>query len=356
MVGLASPPIMGHDRDKWKAQLRGLLAVFRRRGWPTMDFGRVADFRPLCYRLLGVAGFAGCWGGGVALFLSLSFRRRRVVLRDSKGEMTMLKRVLMLAGALTLLGGVALAADLPTRKAPPDYVPAPQAATTWTGFYIGVNGGYAGDQFRYPFSGYDDRDGRTLISGQGDASLTSGGFVGGIQAGYNWQFDPSWLVGLEADIDATSITGKVNANASGLYLGNPVSGSLNLESQQQYLGTVRARFGYLVTQHFLLFGTGGLAYGDVKSSASLAASESGNAVLGPYDYSKTTTHFGWTLGAGVEYMINKNWSFKTEYMYVDLGTKDVANGAASGPSGYSYDVKVHPTDNIVRAGLNYRFD
>ena len=117
--------------------------------------------------------------------------------------------------------------------------------------------------------------------------------------------------------------------------------------------------GYLVTDKFLLFATGGLAYGDVKSSASAGANIGGTS-YGPYSFSKTTTQTGWTAGAGVEYMISRNWTFKTEYLYVDLGSANLLSGGGtglfSGTDSYNYSLKVHTTDNIVRAGLNYKFD
>jgi outer membrane immunogenic protein len=259
----------------------------------------------------------------------------------------MLRTILISGLATALLGGAALAADLPTKKAAPAFVP-PPAVISWTGFYIGVNGGYAGDQFSYPFSGYYGE----FVSGSGSASLTSSGFLGGAQVGYNWQLAPSWLIGAEADIDATSISGKLSIGAAGLFEGDDVSGSATAKSQQDYLGTVRARLGYLVTDRFLVFATGGLAYGDVKSSVGAQAGFDGDT-FGPYSYSKTTTHVGWTAGAGAEFKIDKNWSFKTEYLYVDLGSQTLLSGSGEG---YAYSLKVHPTDNIVRAGLNYTFN
>jgi outer membrane immunogenic protein len=260
----------------------------------------------------------------------------------------MLRTILISGLATALLSGAALAADLPTKKEAPAFVP-PPAAVSWTGFYIGVNGGYAGDEFKYPFSGnYED-----VISASGAADLTSSGFLGGVQAGYNYQFASSWVAGLEADIDATSITGKVSVNASGSFEGYPASGSVSAKSEQPYLGTLRGRLGYLVTDRFLVFGTGGLAYGQVKTSADAGYSYGPGPDSGTFSWSKDTIHTGWTLGAGVEYMINKNWTFKTEYLYVDLGSKTLLSGSGDG---YAYDLKVHPTDNIVRAGLNYKFD
>ena len=216
----------------------------------------------------------------------------------------------------------------------------PPMAVSWTGFYIGVNGGYAGDQYKYPFSA-------SVVGGpaiNGSATITSSGFVGGAQIGYNYQFAPSWVGGLEADIDATSIKGQLGLNASS----GGASLSATAGSKTDYIGTVRARLGYLVTDRLLAFGTGGLAYGDVNSSVN--ASLTG---LGSFSASKTSDIVGWNLGAGVEYMISKNWTFKTEYLYVDLGDATLLSGSTRG---ISYNLKVHTTDNIVRAGLNYKFD
>lgn len=270
----------------------------------------------------------------------------------------MMRMVLISGLAAALLGGTALAADLPmlTRKAAPVFVP-PPPVMSWTGFYIGVNGGYAGDQFKYPFSGFLEEDGDTVINGAGNANLTSSGFLGGAQAGYNYQFATSWVGGVEADIDATSITGKVSVGASGVYdVDLPWSASASAKSEQSYLGTARLRLGYLITPQFLVFGTGGLAYGQVKTSANVGYNIDGDS--GAFSWSKSTTHVGWTAGAGVEYKLTNNWSFKTEYLYVDLGSRTLLSGGYDDGDGdaYGYSLKVHPTDNIVRAGLNYSFN
>jgi outer membrane immunogenic protein len=268
----------------------------------------------------------------------------------------MLRTILISGLATALLGGAALAADLPTKKAPPAFVP-PPPVVSWTGFYIGVNGGYAGDQYKYPFSGFLEEDGDIVINGSGSADLTSSGFLGGVQAGYNYQFATSWVGGIEADIDATSITGKVGIGASGVFDGvDTWSASAAAKSEQSYLGTARLRLGYLITPQFLVFGTGGLAYAQVKTSANVGYNIEDEG-SGAFSWSKNTTHTGWTLGAGVEYKINNNWSFKTEYLYVDLGTQTLlSGGGGDDPYTYAYSLKIHPTDNVVRAGLNYTFN
>ena len=211
-----------------------------------------------------------------------------------------------------LLGTTALAAaaDLPSRA----YAPAPVYAApmfTWTGFYIGVNAGYGGDKNTYSINGFGNL-----------ASITSGGFIGGGQIGYNRQWG-GLVYGLEADIQATNIEGKVTVIGIGL------------GSKLDYLGTVRARFGYAFTPRAFVYATGGLAYGNIKTNVANIISFGG-------------TNVGWTAGAGIEYGLTQNWSLKTEYLYVDLGTKKSVI-----LPGLQVGVKNH--EHIVRAGLNYRF-
>jgi outer membrane immunogenic protein len=236
--------------------------------------------------------------------------------------------------ALAFGAGTALAADLPTHKAPPMPVYA-EPTINWTGFYLGLNGGFAGDAFRYPFE---------IGNVTGSGKLNSSGFLGGVTAGFNWQFAPTWVAGFEGDIDLANINGKLTAHASNP--GNTLD--LTAGSTTHYIDTARLRLGYLVTPQFLLFGTGGAAYGDTASS--IGVSYNGNDLLGG-PYSKTVTGLGWTAGAGAEYKITKNLSFKTEYLYTDLGTQTLYSNAAIPAS-----LKVHTTDNQVRAGLNWTFN
>ena len=246
---------------------------------------------------------------------------------------------------------------------------------SWTGFYLGVNGGFAGDAFRYPFdisqSGFavagnqiralDVAPGDPSINGS--AKLNSSGFLGGVTAGFNWQFAPSWVAGFEGDLDFASINGKLNLHATGNNIGGINSLDINAGSTTRYIDTARLRLGYLVTPQLLVFATGGLAYGDTNSTigASIGGGEGGAFDILGGPYSKSVTGLGWTGGAGVEYKITKNLSFKTEYLYADLGTKTLTSGSfgGGGEGGgpiTNYSLKVHTTDNMVRAGLNWTFN
>ena len=159
----------------------------------------------------------------------------------------------------------------------------------------------------------------------------------GGQVGYNWQFASRWVIGLEADYQWANIEGRANIN--GHFIDPYKSANLNLSAGSEVtgFGTVRARLGY-GWDRALFYVTGGWAYGNVKSSASLSVSATsagdclGGGALG---LSKKTSNSpaGWTLDAGLEYALTNNISFKTEYLYVDLGHKKTLYAANYDPSG-----------------------
>jgi len=213
-------------------------------------------------------------------------------------------RVSVLASAsLLALGVTAQAADLTYEPAP---VPVVEAvpAFNWTGFYLGVHAGAA------------------IVDGElndafGTFGDTTTGFLGGVQAGYNWQFD-SLVIGAQTDFSYTS------AKFS--------DDSFDAEAKLEWLGTTTARVGYAV-DNFLLYGKGGVAYGQSKVDDYLV-----NA-----DDSKW--HVGWTLGAGAEYAFTQNITGLVEYNYIDLGNEDYFDGAINA------DLSTH----VIKAGLNYKF-
>jgi outer membrane immunogenic protein len=123
-----------------------------------------------------------------------------------------------------------------------------------------------------------------------------------------------------------------------------------LTQKIDWFGTVRGRIGVLATPRVLLYATGGLAYGEVNSSESIG--------IVPSVFSTSSTNVGYTIGAGIEGAIGGNWTAKLEYLYVDLGrvsgsfaTPTAALGGGTITSNYSSRV----TDNVLRAGVNYKF-
>ncbi len=247
-------------------------------------------------------------------------------------------RLLALGSVAALAFGVsgALAADIPARS--PAIAPAPVVFAplfTWSGFYIGVNAGYAGDKFDYPFGGYiyDTPYG-------GSASVTSSGFIAGGQIGYNYAFGGGFMLGLEADYQFANVEGRVN-----LAINDPISAAVEAGSELTSFGTVRGRIGF-GWDRALIYATGGWAYGRVKSSGSIGLGGFGGGL------SRSQSANGWTVGAGVEYALTNNLSFKTEYLYVDLGDKTLyAADYGFATARLDVDTRFH----VVRAGLNWRF-
>ena len=195
------------------------------------------------------------------------------------------------------------------------------------------------------------------------------GVIGGGQIGYNWQFSPNWVVGLEADIQASGEKGsKGFGNSFSLttpITGYPVIGTTltDYEAKISWFGTVRGRIGY-AWDRVMVYATGGLAYGEVKLDGTRTVSGTiGTAPLNaPFSiahaigHSRTNT--GWTAGAGAEVALVGNWTGKFEYLYMDLGSLDdldVTQAVISSVSGGQTVTHTKYTDNIFRVGVNYKF-
>jgi outer membrane immunogenic protein len=264
------------------------------------------------------------------------------------------------AVALAFFAGSALAADLPSQKGPPPAYLPPPPLLTWTGFYVGVNAGYTWNDSNVVSLPSFDTGAGGFTSGQLVAaiptafSLTSDGFIGGGQVGYNWQFGNSFVAGVEADIQGIASGSRSAAFATPVgILWQPTV--TQVSRSQDYLGTVRGRLGYLFTPTLLVYGTGGLAYGQTSLSASTFGPTWNPPLAGATTYSETRV--GWTAGGGVEWMFAPNWSAKAEYLYYDLGTVTAptiyyAYGAAL--TGIAPSARFN--GHIVRAGLNYHFN
>ena len=223
----------------------------------------------------------------------------------------MKKYLLASVAALGIVAaGAASAADLPSRKGPvaaPVYIP---PVFTWTGFYVGGNAGY----------GWGNVNAGTAFTGRTVSIGDTDGFVGGGQVGYNYQIG-QFVVGAEADIQGADLS------SGGNFFGASV--------KTEYFGTVRARLG-VAFDRFMPYITGGWAYGNVKTS------------IPGIGFSSDRTHTsGWTIGGGLEYAITNNIIAGVEYLYVDLGDKNLTTLAGTGKVGTDF--------SVVRARLSYKF-
>jgi outer membrane immunogenic protein len=270
----------------------------------------------------------------------------------------------------------AFAADLAVNaRQPPIKVPAapvvpPTPIVSWAGWYAGVNAGWVNstDELNTVATPTpNDVLGVGPGSSETLAALTTGtvpvghrsGFIGGGQIGYNWQFG-TFVTGFETDIQGLSgLSSTGSITTTGVAGTVPVISTQTATTDTRFLGTVRARLGFLAMPTLLVYGTGGLAYGGVSASTSLLQVGPSIGAMGTGAGSLSDTRIGWTAGAGVEWMFAKNWSAKLEYLHYDLGTGSFVWAATSD----LFNIPVYQTNvssvrfdgDLVRAGVNLHF-
>lgn len=241
------------------------------------------------------------------------------------------------------IAGSALAADLPMAAPPLPAMP----AYNWTGLYVGLNAGYAINN-----SNIKNTDviyyGSSIFPLDTYRKSKDGSFTGGIQFGYNYQMD-NIVVGIETDFNYAGLENKIDYGYA-----VPGSGTVTVKNELNWFGTLRGRAGFVASDRFLAYATGGLAYGNTKAKMTY---NDINAVL---TGSKSKTRFGWTVGAGLEYALTDNISVKGEYSYVSLGKQKSSWAPTTINASGSLDYHaMHTTSNnnfhVVRMGVNYKF-
>jgi outer membrane immunogenic protein len=229
--------------------------------------------------------------------------------------------------------------------------PAPSCPINWGGFYIGVNGGYSWGDADTSFNPLPDPVSFVNIEPI-TLSPDPTGFIGGGQIGYNWQWN-SFVLGVETDFQGSSMDGSTTNDPIINLNGTSNAAGTFIEARQStdWLGTFRAKIGFVPFCRLLVYGTGGLAYGHVNYFADTDFTAQG----GPFYLSSfDRTEVGWTVGAGLEYALSTHWSIRAEYLYYDLGNESSTAPASDGrPFQMHYDWNT--TANIVRGGLNFKF-
>ncbi|OJU30427.1 MAG: hypothetical protein BGN91_04445 [Nitrobacter sp. 62-13] len=224
-----------------------------------------------------------------------------------------MKKIFLTTAAVLISASAASAADLAARpytKAPV-YAP-PAAVYNWTGFYIG---GHVGGAF-----GGDNNIAAPGFTGNGN----DGVFMGGVQVGYDTQFAPNWVFGLEANYSFLDTNGDPFVNRG--------------------LGSVTGRLGYTWGGPALLYVKGGYAWADTRNTGGFGGGTFSDTHIG---------RDGYTVGAGLEYLFTQNWSGKIEYQYYDFGhTTAIFTDAAGVPTAVGFRNDEH----TIKVGLNYRFN
>ena len=281
-----------------------------------------------------------------------------------------------IASFLVLASLSAQAADLAVKVPPPA-----DPVMNWTGFYVGANAGATWDNtwlsvvtttafINTPsLSPLGTTAGpAAAVASTGKFGVGTGGFIGGVQAGYNYQMG-RYVVGVETDIQGIGgadgfFTATQAAPRTG-FPGDFMVATVAVSERLNYLGTLRGRAGFLVQPGLLLYGTGGLAYGGVQASTSIsgmplpATGTSSFAGSGGFG---ATTRVGWTVGGGGEWKLTPHWSVKAEYLYYDLGsisygttpmTAFLATGVLNFTNVSTSSGRVN--GNLARVGVNYEF-
>jgi outer membrane immunogenic protein len=286
--------------------------------------------------------------------------------------------------ASLFLASQASAADMAVKAPPP---PAAPPAPSWTGLYVG---GEVGGAWGDPHLSYVGNDPTAQVLVNGISSITGfvgqqplipnsfkmSGVTGGLEAGYNWQVDPKWLVGIETDFNGSSLKGTGNSTSFVQTAPAVFTQTVSVHQTVDWYGTLRGRLGFLPSDNLLLFGTGGLAYGRVIESGTYSIAGPAGGVFGgglgansffcsnggPACFAGTSSQIrvGYTLGGGVEWLFWQKWSVKAEYQYVNLGSAPLRLTATApflaGTLPSSFNANFARDDfHVVRAGVNYHF-
>jgi outer membrane immunogenic protein len=267
------------------------------------------------------------------------------------------KAIVVSAFAVVAGTSMASAADMAPR-----YTKAPVIVDpiyNWTGFYIGGNAGYSWGRSRNDANFFNNTT--NVLLATGSSSFDMNGWVAGGQIGYNWQ-SARWVFGLEGDAQATGQKGSTGYTCAGTVCSlsqtavafalAPVN--VAFSQKLEWFSTLRGRVGYTFTPTVLGYVTGGAAIGEVNTNGVITG-VAANGVASAAAFSGNDTRVGWTVGAGLEASLGGNWTGKVEYLYLDLGkyTNSAVLLLNAPPS--RVDLASRVTDNILRAGVNYRF-
>jgi iron complex outermembrane receptor protein len=300
--------------------------------------------------------------------------------------------------ALTGIGAPPVYKGLPS-KAPPYALPV-VAEWTWAGPYLGLNAGYGWGKSNTDTVISDAIAGTPLA-----ATTTSGKFNGmsyGAQTGFNWQFG-AFVAGIEADIQNSRQPGRTTTFGCAGATCNPAIAAFGLdapvraqmEQRLEWFGTLRGRLGVTPTPGSLVYATGGLAVGRIKTSGTISGSSlgltegviegveqgvamdvdaDGNPIEVPIEvpvqipivtasanpasstFFSQKTKAGWTVGIGAEARLFGNWTGKIEYLYLDFGTVSTVATLPTNSTPIAINFNSRVTENLVRLGLNYKFD
>jgi outer membrane immunogenic protein len=246
----------------------------------------------------------------------------------------MRKLVILLASCVAM---PALAADLPA-KAPAR----PAAVADWTGFYVGIHGGYGWGSIKP-----DDFD-IAAFSDDAFGNPEPKGWVFGGHVGYLWQYG-RFVGGLEVDYSAADLKETQTSPLENGFVGElPATRQFALASKIDALASARGRAGFLLSDNLLAYGTAGVAWGHAKVSVTQTICIVKTSVCNSDSLSAAENNFGWVAGGGIEYRLTQNLLLRGEYLHYDFGSV-----------GYAFQplvtINAKTTVDVARGGLSLKF-
>ena len=262
----------------------------------------------------------------------------------------MKRLILAIASASLLSCGLANAADMPVKARP---LPPPPPVFSWTGFYIGAHIGSAWSTVESTLTGVDVVVRQIPEFAVGGLSIpisshNINGFLGGVQAGYNWQFAPWGVFGIETQWSWSDVKGTT-----------PCVLILACSTDTKWVGTLAARLGFTVDRA-LIYVKGGVGWADSDYTVALNLPAIGGFPGLALASTVGDTRVGAMWGAGVEYAFAPNWSAKIEYDFIDFRTESytfpVNFNIGQVPVNINLNSDVSQKLHLVKFGINYRFD
>jgi outer membrane immunogenic protein len=240
--------------------------------------------------------------------------------------------------ASTALCTSSFAADLAPVEVAPE--------TNWSGFYAGLEVGYAfGDKAEYDYG--IDIVNTILDDGFGVLDNDLDGLLGGVYGGFNYQTG-NFVLGLEGSFAGADITGSESGDVA---LFGPFGFTAETETDINWLATATGRVGFLVSDNFLVFAKGGAAFAEIESRGTLDGFVTGRWA----SIEASETALGFTVGAGGEFKFAENWSAKVEYNYVHFDDVDFSGDVATIFGNTEYDYSADVDLHVVKAGIAYHF-
>jgi len=269
-------------------------------------------------------------------------------------------KLLTLTAVMLSVSGahLASAADMEIKT---PVLPVPVAAYNWGGLYVGGNIGYGWGAASDPGLSFVDPApgvgfaGYFAAGGNVTPNLNPSGLIGGGQIGFNWTLSPSWVAGLVTDFQGSGIKDSATNTVTPPAFVPPTTSLQSNSEQIDWFGTLRAKLGF-AQNNWLLYGTGGLAYGRVAASGCICFGTI--PVVGPLNFtgSNSATNVGWAVGAGLNYGLTSNWIVGIEYLYVDLGNVSYVETTTNAlvPAS-SVTINNRAAVQIARVSLDYKF-